>query len=154
MQHNPASLILGRDLRTCMDFLKPNCEEQLTKHQDSQTRHHNQHTKSHMFEVSQTDMARNLGSRSKWMPGVLNQIRGPHSYVIEVDNGVQWKLHMDHILPAVSSPHSKDTIPGEELKKSDWFDFTTPQDLTAPEVTPGSIPEVTLKDTLPGDLYS
>ena len=88
------------------------------------------------------------------MPGVLKQIGGPLYYVIEVDNGVQWKWHMDYILPAGSSPHSKDTIPGEELKKSDWFDFTTPQDLTAPEVTPGSIPEVTLEDTLPGVLYS
>ena len=109
MQRNPASLILRRDLCTHMDLLKPNCEERVTIHQDAQTRHHNQHAKPHMLEVSQTDIARNLGSRSKWMPGVLKQIRGPLSYVIEMDNGVQWKWHMDHILPAGSSPHSKDT---------------------------------------------
>ena len=87
-----------------------------------------------MFEVSQTDMARNLGSGSKWMPGVVKQIRGPLSYVIEMDTGVQWKLHMDHILPAVSS---KDT-PVEYLDWYDGSDFLAPQDLTTPEVTPES----------------
>ena len=50
MQRNPASLILRRDLRTHMDLLKPNCEEQVTIHQDAQTRHHNQHAKPHMLE--------------------------------------------------------------------------------------------------------
>ena len=122
MQHNPASLILRRDLRTCMDLLKPNCEEQVTMHQGNQTRHHNQHTKSCMLQVSQSDMARNLDSRSKWMPRVVKQIRGPLYYVIEVDNGVEWKWHMDHILPAGSSPHSKGT-PGEDLGRSDWLTF-------------------------------
>ena len=78
-------------------------------HQDAQTRHHNQLAKPHMFEVSQTDMARNMGSRSKWMPEVLKQIQGTLSYVIEMDNGVQWKWHMEHTLPAGSSPHSKAT---------------------------------------------
>ena len=38
MQYNPASLILRRDLCTHMDLLKPNCEEQVTIHQDAQTR--------------------------------------------------------------------------------------------------------------------
>ena len=88
------------------------------------------------------------------MPGVLKQIQGPLSYVIEMGNGVQWKWHMDHILPAGSSPHSKDTIPGEELKQSDWFDFPTPRDPTAPEVIPEYIPEVTLEDALPRNLNS
>ena len=44
-----------------------------------------------MFEVSQSDMARNLGSGSKWMPGVVKQIRSPLSNMIENDIDVQWK---------------------------------------------------------------
>ena len=134
MQHNLAFLFLGRDRHTHMDFLKTNCKEQVSMHQDAQARHHNQHAKPHMFEVSQSDIARNLGSGSKWMPGVVNRIQGPLSYVIEMDTGVQWKLHMDHILPAGSS---KDT-PVEYLDRNDWSDFLAPQDPTAPEVTPES----------------
>ena len=134
MQRNLAVLFLGRDRHTHMDFLKPNRKEQVSMHQDAQTRHHNQHAKPYMFEVSQSDIARNLGSGSKWMPGVVNRIQGPLSYVIEMDTGVQWKLHMDHILPAGSS---KDT-PVEYLVRNDWSDFPAPQDPTAPEVTPES----------------
>ena len=57
-------------------------------YQDAQTRHHNQHAKPRMFEVGQSVMARNFGSGSKRMPGVVKQIRGPLSYVIEMVPGV------------------------------------------------------------------
>ena len=106
-----------------------------------------------MFEVSQSDMARNLDSGSKWMPGVVKQIRGPLPYVIEMDTGVQWKWHMDHILPAGSNPHGKDS-PGEYLDRNDWFEFPTPQDPIAPEVTPESTPEATLEYTIPENFNS
>ena len=58
---------------------------------------------------------------------------------------------MDNILPAGSSPHTKDT-PEDDLLHNNWLDFPSLQNPMAPEVTPESTPEVILEDALPGIL--
>ena len=42
-------------------------------------------------------MARNLRDGPPWVPGVVVQVLGPLTYVIQVQGGQRWKRHVDHI---------------------------------------------------------
>ena len=95
-QRTPASLFLGRDLRTRLDLLKPNCEEQVTLQQEVQTHNHDQHAKPRNLEIGASVMTRNFGSGSKWLPGIIRQKQGPLSCVIEMETGMLWKRHRPH----------------------------------------------------------
>ena len=120
-QRTPASLFLGRDLRTRLSLLKPVCEDSVALQQDVQTRHHNQHAKARKFEVGDRVMAQNFGAGSKWMPGVIVQKKGPLSYVIQVKSGCQWRRHVDHMY-SLDSQLSVDQQADEEDTLSVYSD--------------------------------
>ena len=87
-QRTPASLFMGRDLRTRLSLLKPVCADQVALQQDAQARQHNQHTKTREFQIGERVMARNFGSGDKWMPGKVKEKNGPLSYLIELESGI------------------------------------------------------------------
>ena len=42
-------------------------------------------------------MARNFLQGTTWVPGVLKECCGPLTYLVEVESGVLWRQHADHI---------------------------------------------------------
>ena len=56
-------------------------------------------------------MARNFRPGNKWMPGVLVDQKGPLTFIVRLDSGIQWKRHVEHIrkyTPTVSSEQNKE----------------------------------------------
>ena len=94
---SPSALFLGRELRTRLDLLKPNCEEHVLSKKSKQALQHNQHAKTRCFEVGQQVMARNYGTGPKWPPAVVKSRLGPVTLLVETDHSQTWKRHHDQL---------------------------------------------------------
>ena len=55
--------------------------------------------------------ARNLPSGKTWLKGNVSEIRGPMSFIIELEDGRLIRRHVDHILQRTVSanPHPQDS---------------------------------------------
>ena len=42
-------------------------------------------------------MVRNLRPGTKWVPGVIKKQLGPLTFLVEVEKGILWKHHIDHL---------------------------------------------------------
>ena len=72
-------------------------KEVLSKQADQATRH-DQHAKARTLQVRQQVFVRNFGSGPLWIAqGVIENILGPVSYLVRVQNNEVWKRHIDHI---------------------------------------------------------
>ena len=93
----PASLFLGRDIRTRFDLMKPDLEGTISKKQAEQVIHHDQHAKEKQFQIKGKVMVKNFRSDPTWVSGVIIQKLAPLIYLVEVQGGMKWKRHVDHI---------------------------------------------------------
>ena len=57
-----------------------------------------------MTFLGQTVYAHNYRGGSKWVPGSLVAHQGPFSFVVEVNDGVQWHHHVDQLVESTDSP--------------------------------------------------
>ena len=75
------------------------------------------------FAVGQQVMVRNLRPGPDWIPGTILRQLGPLSYEVEVEQGLQWKRHVDHLreLAENSSTFSQSTqLPEKEQPDTTW----------------------------------
>ena len=42
-------------------------------------------------------MARNIRPGTKWVPGTIKKQLGPLTFLVEIEPGILWKRHIDHI---------------------------------------------------------
>ena len=100
----PATLFLGRKLRTRLDLMIPSLEERVEGKQAVQKNQHDTHSKLRQFEPGQHVMVRDKrpAAPTAWIPGVIVQQKGPLTYVVKVFDGQLWKRHVDHL--RLSSP--------------------------------------------------
>ena len=111
----PAELFLKRSLRTRFDLLRPSAEEQGMMRQSMQKTYHDQHSRSREFFVGQRVLARNFRAGQRWLPGTITERRGPLSYLVQLQQGILCKRHIDQLLEATDSPAScPDRIPWDE----------------------------------------
>ena len=99
----PSSLFLQRDIRTRLDLLKPNCDDQVAYRQAQQKQHHDHHAKAREFSIGQEVMARNFRAGNKWVPGVIVE-KGPLSYVVRLHSG-------DHLRERGVTPETQPSLP-------------------------------------------
>ena len=92
----PAELFLGRNVRTCLDLIRPDTRKFVERKQGQQKAKHDQHAHERTFPVGQTVMVRNFRNGPKWVSGVVIKREGPVTYLVRVDNGNIWKRHVDH----------------------------------------------------------
>ena len=102
----PAELFLKRSLRTRFDLLRPSAEEQVMMRQSMQKTYHDQHSRSREFVVGQRVLARNFRAGQRWLPGIITERRGPLSYLVQLQQGILCKRHIDQLLEATHSPAS------------------------------------------------
>ena len=95
----PCKLFLGHDLRTRLHLLEPQLETTVRNHQATQKTPHDNQAKSRECFVGQEVMARNLRQGVKYLPGVIAQRLGPVTYLVDMNDGVVWRRHVDHIKP-------------------------------------------------------
>ena len=77
----PASLFLGRELRTQLTLLRPHTGEKVMDSQAKQKATHNVHTKFREFYPGDRILVKDLRRENTWWPGLVAERRAPKSYV-------------------------------------------------------------------------
>ena len=94
---SPSSLFLGHNLRTRLDFLKPDVASHVQQCQDLQKTHHDQHRRKQEFTIGQNAWVKKVHGSLRWISGVITEIHGPVSYVVRLGNGDEWRRHIDQL---------------------------------------------------------
>ena len=97
MGQSPASLFLGRPLRTQVDLLRPVVGECVRGEQARQKHHHDAHGRYREFPVGTPVMMREGRHKCHWLPGTVRERHGPISYLVEMESGVWCHKHIDHL---------------------------------------------------------
>lgn len=93
----PCALFLQCQVRTRLDLLRPAVDAQVANKQADQVTHHDRHAKARSFAVGEQVMVKTFRPGPGWIPGTVLQKTGPLSYVVEVQDNLQWKRHVDHL---------------------------------------------------------
>ena len=93
----PAELLFGRRIRSHLDQVKPNLTSQVTLKQTLQKKYHDCGTKSRSFQIGDAVLVKNQTSGPKWLPGQVQEVRGPVTYTVLLQDGRVMKRHVDHI---------------------------------------------------------
>ena len=113
----PAELLMGRRMRTQLDFMKPNLASHVRSNQGRQKAAHDTHSRERMFDPEQTVFVRECPNSAKWLPGTVVVSSGPVSYKVQLQDGRILHRHVDHIRArhgegmSVNEQADSDTLP-------------------------------------------
>lgn len=107
---SPSELLQGRRIRTRLDLLKPSVTERVEKRQLQQTLSHDSLSRQMYFSKGETVYAQNFGTGQKWMPAVVQEVTGPVSFLVKLQDGRLIRCHQDHLRRRISE--------GEDKKKA------------------------------------
>ena len=93
----PSELLLGRRIRSHLDFIQPDLSAHVESKQRSQKKHHDCHARECTFQIGDDVFVKNFGNGPNWIPGEIKEVRGPVSYGITVNDGRLLRRHIDHI---------------------------------------------------------
>ena len=80
------------------DLLKPSTDENVRRRQTIQKSVHDQHAWWRCMSIGDSVMVRNFSAEPDWAPGVVAQILGPLTYLIDILDDRLWKrYYVDHI---------------------------------------------------------
>ena len=82
-----ASLFLGRLIRTRFDLMRPVLGEKVRAEQAHQKQCHDAHPKFRQFTVDTRVMIRDGRDKSIFSPGIIRELHGPVSYLVQLDSG-------------------------------------------------------------------
>ena len=93
----PASLFLGRELRTRLTPLRPSVGEKVMDSQSKRKATHDAHSRFREFYPGDRILVKDLRKEHTWWPSSVAERSGPKSYVVVLNDGRVWKRHLDHI---------------------------------------------------------
>ena len=94
----PAELVMGRTLRSRLNFLIPNVEHHIHRKQDRQQFDHDKRSKSrNFFEGERVFVKNHNRSGDKWLSGVIVKLTGPVSFRVKLACGREIRAHQDHL---------------------------------------------------------
>ena len=100
----PAELLIGRCPRSLMDNLRLDLSLKVGNRQAKQKLSHDNFKPNRTFTVGEVVFAKNFTGRSpKWLPGSVEEVTGPLSYVIQLQDGTTRRRHVDNIRSRVIS---------------------------------------------------
>ena len=95
--------------------------------QAKQKNNHDHHCQSREYFVGQNVQAHNFREGPRWVAGVIVERLGPLTYLVQVNTGVFWRRHVDHLRTAHDRPPDQDkTVPPNSSLSPDFP--TTPSD--------------------------
>jgi len=113
---SPAQLLMGRDLKSRWDLLKPNLAVRVEEKQQQQKKTHDSHARARQFQEGDEVYARDFRPGQTWQRGKVVKCVGPVSYRVEIENGQIIRRHQDH-LRKCSAPElilTDDTVESSE----------------------------------------
>lgn len=111
----PATVFMGRNLRSRLDLIKPDIRKHVVGKQENQAKAKSHGTAGKLRElyVGQEVNARNYSGKEKWIRGIVKARTGPVSYRVEIAPNVIWRRHIDQLLS--SSTNTLDSKSVEHL---------------------------------------
>ncbi len=95
---SPAELLLGRQLRSRLDLLRPDLSRNVEQRQDRQKLNHDRKSSSPIFQEGEEVYVRNYSRQgSPWWAGRIEKRTGPVSAQVEVEGGILVRRHFDQI---------------------------------------------------------
>ena len=96
---SPAEMMLGRNVRTRLDLLRPDPEEKMREQQQRQWSSAGGPRPLRSFSLGDSVWARNYSGPQKWRRGTVAARTGPVSYEVDVGDAL-WSRHVDQMLAA------------------------------------------------------
>ncbi len=86
---SPFQLLFGQQIRTRLDLIKPCIDSHVEQQLQQQKTSHDRIAKEKEFCKGERVYVRNFGQGSRWLSAVIEEVTGPVSYVVRLeDNGV------------------------------------------------------------------
>jgi len=91
----PAKLFLQRELRTRLSLVHPQFSLHVTNNQTKMKTYYDRHTKFRTLSPGDRVLAWDHLSKEKWRTCTIVTQQAPASYSIQLDDGRQWRRHID-----------------------------------------------------------
>ena len=105
----PALLLMGRLQRSRLDLLRPELSVQLRRKQEMHKKHHDKTSQVRTFGIGQPVYVRNFNGKDRWLAGIIEQQKGPVSFVVRLPDGRWLRRHQDHLRARVPPERSEDS---------------------------------------------
>ena len=111
---SPAELIMGHQLRTLLDLMKPDIAKRVEGNQIRQKALHDQHAKQRTVAVDDPVIVRNFAKGPRWIPGIIAATKGKLVFLVKLTDGRIVRRHIDHI-----RYRTGDTAAAEEFEEQE-----------------------------------
>jgi len=106
----PAELLMGCRLRSRLNLLHPDLFNKIEHAQVIQKSNHNLKKSCRTFVDGDSVYAKNFtSSNQKWIPGIIDKVTGPLSYVIKLPDGSTICRYIDHLKARESQDEIEDS---------------------------------------------
>ena len=134
-------LFFKRSLRTTLDLLKPDVNSSICFKQKG---YHDSSCQVREYSMGQRVQTYNFRSGPCWVAGVVVRKLGVLTQLVQVDSGMFWRRHVDHLRPAIDSSveaklHTEPELP--DLSQTDHGDYAPHNDND--HELPGNLPSAT-----------
>ena len=131
----PAQLLMGRQLRSRLDLLRPSLGARVQQQQERQKLHSDKSAPLRSFSVNDPVYVSNLPAKDAWLPGVITKELGSRTFEIRLGDNRTVRRHIDHVRDQSSNSDIS-------LTQSDWVDtpLPTPSVSQPPPVVPIQAP--------------
>ena len=129
-----AELMFEKQLRTLLDRLKPDIAKTVRAQKEQQKRAHNAHMQQRELQPGAQVYAKNFGQGPPWLPGVIQESKGPVSYTVELEDGRVLCQHVDHLRDCIATAQ-----PSVEMDDYPTFEISS-QIPDLPPAAPPSAP--------------
>lgn len=119
----PSDLLQGRRIRTRLDLLKPNVNERVEHRQFQQKLAHDSSAKQRAFQKGDSVYAQNFGTGSKWVSAVIQEVAGPVSFLVKLQDGRIMRRHQDHLRRRLATPEQE--VPADDMQNRPSQEETT-----------------------------
>jgi len=117
---SPAELLLGRRIKSRLDLLQPNVKAKVTQNLRRQKFNHDKSTKARVFDVGDQVFVKSHQGTPAWWEGIVDDITGPLSYKIKLNDGTVIRRHVDHLRIRNSAPQ-QDSFTEQDFDDSFMF---------------------------------
>ena len=148
----PSELLHGRRIWTRLDLLKPCLQEQVECRQQYQKFSHDSTARGKSFSKGETVYVRNFGTGQKWLPAVIQEVTGPVSFLVKLQDGSLVRRHQDHLRRRVTNDEASQVeIPEKVTSENSVLEETSAVEpdmlIEASDETPNLPVAVTSADT-------
>ena len=80
-----------------MNQIHTNVESSVNTAQGMQKANHDKKAKETKYVIGHNVIAKNFRNGPKWLPGVIVEQLGTLTFLVQLDNGMFWKCHVDQL---------------------------------------------------------